>query len=145
MLKIKRSHDRLIFNIPVKDGLYIETGPWFSVLQILRANNKGHINALSYWFLWGESNLYVIGGIPSQIASDAGNLLMSWPHLVIHDNGLRPNTLEVKGWKIITCPTSISSLIMNSTDLGWESLNKILPLINFRRSLESPRQYSSMK
>ena len=31
MLKIRRSHDRLIFNlgipIPVKDGLYIETGP----------------------------------------------------------------------------------------------------------------------
>ena len=31
MLKIRRSHDRLIFNmgiaIPGKDGLYIETGP----------------------------------------------------------------------------------------------------------------------
>ena len=31
MLKIRRSHDRLIFNmgifIPMKDGLYIETGP----------------------------------------------------------------------------------------------------------------------
>ena len=34
MLKIRRSHDRLIFNmgipIPGKDGLYIEIGPWFS-------------------------------------------------------------------------------------------------------------------
>ena len=34
MLKIRRSHDRLIFNmgipIPGKDGLYIETGPWLS-------------------------------------------------------------------------------------------------------------------
>ena len=34
MLKIRRSRDRLIFNmgipIPGKDGLYIETGPWFS-------------------------------------------------------------------------------------------------------------------
>ena len=33
MLKIRRSRDRLIFNmespIPGKDGLYIETGPWF--------------------------------------------------------------------------------------------------------------------
>ena len=33
MLKIRRSHDRLMFNmgitIPGKDGLYIETGPWF--------------------------------------------------------------------------------------------------------------------
>ena len=32
MLKIRRSHDRLIFNmgitIPRKDGLYIEMGPW---------------------------------------------------------------------------------------------------------------------
>ena len=32
MLKIRRSHDRLIFNmgipIPGKDGLYIDTGPW---------------------------------------------------------------------------------------------------------------------
>ena len=32
MLKIRRSRDRLIFNmgIPIhgKDGLYIETGPW---------------------------------------------------------------------------------------------------------------------
>ena len=32
MLKIRRSRDRLIFNmgipIPGKDGLYIETGPW---------------------------------------------------------------------------------------------------------------------
>ena len=32
MLKIRRSHDRLIFNmwipLPGKDGLYIETGPW---------------------------------------------------------------------------------------------------------------------
>ena len=34
MLKIRRSRDRLIFNmgipIPGKDGLYIETGPWAS-------------------------------------------------------------------------------------------------------------------
>ena len=33
MLKIRRSRDRLIFNmvipIPEKDGLYIETGPWY--------------------------------------------------------------------------------------------------------------------
>ena len=33
MLKIRRSHDRLIFNmgipIPGKDGLYIETRPWW--------------------------------------------------------------------------------------------------------------------
>ena len=32
MLKIRRFHDLLIFNmaipIPVKDGLYIEMGPW---------------------------------------------------------------------------------------------------------------------
>ena len=32
MSKIRRSHDRLIFNmrisIPGKDGFYIETGPW---------------------------------------------------------------------------------------------------------------------
>ena len=34
MLKIRRSHDRFIFNmgitIPGKDGLYIETGPSLS-------------------------------------------------------------------------------------------------------------------
>ena len=36
LLKIRRSHDRLIFNmgipIPGKGGLYIETGPWEPLL-----------------------------------------------------------------------------------------------------------------
>ena len=35
MLKIRRSHDRLIFNmeIPIlgKNGLYIKTGPWYGI------------------------------------------------------------------------------------------------------------------
>ena len=39
MLKIRRSHDRLIFNmgipIPGKDGLYIEMGPWLSTNMVL--------------------------------------------------------------------------------------------------------------
>ena len=40
MLKIRRSHDHLIFNmgipIPEKDGLYIETGPWSQVSKGIR-------------------------------------------------------------------------------------------------------------
>ena len=40
MLKIRQSHDRLIFNmeipIPGKDGLYVETGPWwFNIADFL--------------------------------------------------------------------------------------------------------------
>ena len=39
MLKIRRSHDCLIFNmgipIPGKEDLYIETGPWCSLLQYI--------------------------------------------------------------------------------------------------------------
>ena len=37
MLKMRRFHDRFIFNmgisIPGKDGLYIETGPAFSLID----------------------------------------------------------------------------------------------------------------
>ena len=39
MLKIRQSHDRLIFNmgipIPGKDGLYIDTGPWRQVKECM--------------------------------------------------------------------------------------------------------------
>ena len=47
MLKIRRSHDRLIFNmeipIPGKEGLYIETGPWIQcLLRIHTGLNLGH-------------------------------------------------------------------------------------------------------
>ena len=41
MLKIRRSHDRLIFTmgipIPGKDGLYIETGPWWCTFGLYLA------------------------------------------------------------------------------------------------------------
>ena len=49
MLKIRRSHDRLIFNmeihIPGKDGLYIGTGPWWLAMlpqhESCETTNKG--------------------------------------------------------------------------------------------------------
>ena len=39
MLKIRRSDDRLIFNmrIPGKDSLYIETGPWFRINGLFKS------------------------------------------------------------------------------------------------------------
>ena len=44
MLKIRRSRDRLIFNmgipIPGKDGLYIEAGAWILVLAM---TSRGHV------------------------------------------------------------------------------------------------------
>ena len=44
MLKIRRSHDRLIFNmripIPGKDDLYIETGPSTLALELLQSSTK---------------------------------------------------------------------------------------------------------
>ena len=43
MLKIRRSGDRLIFNmgisIPGKDGLYIETGPCLCDIAIIMADD----------------------------------------------------------------------------------------------------------
>ena len=57
MLKIRRSHDRLIFNmgipIPAKDGLYIETGPWF---QHRRVNfSIGYVSAPSELLITSNS------------------------------------------------------------------------------------------
>ena len=47
MLKLRRSHDRLIFNmgipIPGKDGLYIETGPW-AYVSITTAKSMMYTN-----------------------------------------------------------------------------------------------------
>ena len=46
MLKKRRSHDRLIFNmgipIPGKDGLYIETGPWYIDRSFIHMIVCGH-------------------------------------------------------------------------------------------------------
>ena len=48
MLKIRRSHDRLIFNmgipIPGKDGLYIEMGP--RALETSGVNTEAMINRM---------------------------------------------------------------------------------------------------
>ena len=47
MLKIRRSHDRLIFNmgipIPGKDGLYIEAGPWVLFCRLTHWGRVMHI------------------------------------------------------------------------------------------------------
>ena len=49
MLKRRRSRDRLIFNmgipIPVKDGLYIETGPWWRRTDSLVPCHLGQVSA----------------------------------------------------------------------------------------------------
>ena len=50
MLKIRRSHDRLIFNmgisIPGKHGLYIETGPWVQLTQLTTGYIAAHLPLL---------------------------------------------------------------------------------------------------
>ena len=47
MLKIRRSHDRLIFNmgipIPEKDGLYIESGPRPSAPMVLAKSSRNNL------------------------------------------------------------------------------------------------------
>ena len=54
MSKIRRSHDRLIFNmgisIPGKDGLYIETGPWYLRVFLHVLLSKG--------VMWFEEGLW---------------------------------------------------------------------------------------
>ena len=79
MLKIRRSHDRLFFNmgisIPEKDGLYIETGPdgldYIAVITML------HVTGLC------AGNSPVTGEFPAQMASYAENVSIWWRH---HDS-----------------------------------------------------------
>ena len=58
MLEIKRSHDRLIFNmgipIPWKDGLYIETEPWFHFYLALWHPSPPHTELRKWESLGGN-------------------------------------------------------------------------------------------
>ena len=76
MLKIRRSRDRLIFNmgipVPGKDGLYIETMPW--IIRILCANeqmlNGLQSNAESLW--WRKYILRIMHTFQAMLYKDVG-------------------------------------------------------------------------
>ena len=60
MLKIRRSSDRLIFNmgiaIPGKDGLYVETGPWCLIIYNTVVHLYSLLHIVYTGFTWNKAH-----------------------------------------------------------------------------------------
>ena len=105
MLKIRRSHDRLIFNmgipIPGKDSLYIETGPQpFSIPEIQMELIHGiqHRFRLSRIQMCYPLNINPRWSCPSDVPLSHTHSVQT-PHLIIH----------VKNWHL-PVPSTIKKI-----------------------------------
>ena len=64
------------------EGNPFTKGQWCGALVFFQANNKENIKALHYWLTHCEDIALVTSGFPSQRASNAERVSMSWWHHV---------------------------------------------------------------
>ena len=116
MLKIRQSHDRLIFDmgitIPRKDSLYIETGPWF----LARFTHIFGINDVSNCMITITTELWQIyGHCPEYISIIS---LITWKKTNCCRNNSHPSLLNKQCHKSSISAWSPSSYLpIHSSDI----------------------------
>ena len=106
MLKIRWSHDRLIFNmgipIPGKDGLYIEMGPWTTQYKIFHGQIH-HTN--SAWNKYIKTTaLYVSQHQIKNNCNSEDECLVPPVIYVLHWDISKPPFEDVVNWNVCCVP-----------------------------------------